>query len=165
MSLVQHLAVDIGVLVSKMEESIEALIQASLKTAQDHSQRILAASLGTKFLARRVQERDFHRNVISGAYFTADVEAAHDPELACMHRDGHCRKAVMWYVHHLPESMKEVIRDRASLHLADLSQSLVGETTCRVRSGPSRRRSLAQADTLSCTQPLVLISLRCEAVG
>ena len=111
MSLVQHLAVDIGVLVSKMEESIEALIQASLKTAQDHSQRILAASLGTKFLARRVQERDFHRNVISGADFTADVryvpreleviareweslnaEAAHDPELACMHRDRHCAR-------------------------------------------------------------------------
>ena len=34
-SLVQHLAVDMGVLVSKMEESIEARIQASLKTAQD----------------------------------------------------------------------------------------------------------------------------------
>ena len=27
----------------------------------------------------------------------------------------HCCKAVMWYVHHLPESTKEVIRDRASL--------------------------------------------------
>ena len=27
-------------------------------------------------------------------------------ELACMHRDGHCHEAVMWYVHHLPESMK-----------------------------------------------------------
>ena len=23
-----------------------------------------------------------------------------------MHRDGHCHEAVMWYVHHLPESMK-----------------------------------------------------------
>ena len=34
-SLVQHLAVDIGVLISKMEESIEAIVQASLKTAQD----------------------------------------------------------------------------------------------------------------------------------
>ena len=27
-------------------------------------------------------------------------------ELARMHRDGHCHEAVLWYVHHLPESMK-----------------------------------------------------------
>ena len=27
-------------------------------------------------------------------------------ELARMHRDGHCHEIVMWYVHHLPESMK-----------------------------------------------------------
>ena len=27
-------------------------------------------------------------------------------ELARMHRDGHCHQAVMWYAHHLPESMK-----------------------------------------------------------
>ena len=27
-------------------------------------------------------------------------------ELACMHREGHCHEAVMWYVHHLPKSMK-----------------------------------------------------------
>ena len=50
--------------------------------------------------------KKFYRNVISGADFTADVETAHDPELACMHRDGHCRKTVMWYAHHLPESME-----------------------------------------------------------
>ena len=34
MSLVQHLAVDLGILVSKTEESIEARIQACLKTAR-----------------------------------------------------------------------------------------------------------------------------------
>ena len=27
-------------------------------------------------------------------------------ELACTHHDGHSHEAVMWYVHHLPESMK-----------------------------------------------------------
>ena len=61
-----------------------------------------------------------------------NAEAARDSELACMHRDGHCRKAMMWYVHHLPESMKEVIRDRASLPSRRFATiSLVGETTCR----------------------------------
>ena len=59
-SLVQHPAADMGVPVSKMEESIEALIQTSLKSAQDHvggTQRILAASLGTKLPARWAQGR------------------------------------------------------------------------------------------------------------
>ena len=31
-------------------------------------------------------------------------------ELARMHRDGHCHEAVMWYVHHLLESMKTPTR-------------------------------------------------------
>ena len=35
-----------------------------------------------------------------------NAKAARDPELARMHRDGHCHEAVMWCVHHLPESMK-----------------------------------------------------------
>ena len=35
-------------------------------------------------------------------------------ELARMHRDGHCHEAVMWYVHHLPESMKIPRRETRS---------------------------------------------------
>ena len=57
------LAVNMGVFVSNMQDSIEAHIQASLKMArilmEDRSQRILAASLGMKLLARRFQERSF----------------------------------------------------------------------------------------------------------
>merc|ERR1712151_106080 len=41
--------------------------------------------------------------------------AAKDPELARMHRDGHCHETVMWYVHHLPQSVKEVIRDKIAI--------------------------------------------------
>ena len=48
--------------VSKMWESIEVLIQTSLKSAQDHvgarSQRIQAGSLGTKLPARWTQGRN-----------------------------------------------------------------------------------------------------------
>ena len=65
--------------------------------------------------------KKFHRNVMSGVDFTADVRQVPrelevltreweslnpKAELACTHRDGHCHEAVMWYVHHLPESMK-----------------------------------------------------------
>ena len=42
---------------------------------------------------------------------------ARDSEPVRKHRDGHCHESVMWYVHHLPESLKEVITDKASLPL------------------------------------------------
>jgi len=34
-----------------------------------------------------------------------------DYRLKNVRRDGHCHEAVMWYVHHLSEDMKEVLRD------------------------------------------------------
>merc|ERR1711966_586811 len=46
-----------------------------------------------------------------------NAEAAKDPTLARMHRDGHCHEAVMWYVHHLPETVKAAIKDKAALPL------------------------------------------------
>lgn len=46
-----------------------------------------------------------------------NAEAAANPELARMHRDGHCHEAVMWYVHHLSESSKAAIKDKAELPL------------------------------------------------
>ena len=56
------LTLDMGVPFSKMEESIEARCQASLKTGQnqleDRSQRVTAASHMTKPLARLAQGRN-----------------------------------------------------------------------------------------------------------
>jgi hypothetical protein len=43
--------------------------------------------------------------------------ASHDPDLARMHRDGHCHEAVMWYVHHLPAAIRENLKDEAILPL------------------------------------------------
>jgi len=43
--------------------------------------------------------------------------AATDPDLARAHRDGHCHEAVMWYVHHLSEDMKDLLKDEVSLPL------------------------------------------------
>ena len=78
----------------------------------------------------RRREAPRELEVIAREWESLNAEAARDPELACMHRDGHCRKEMMWYVHHLPESMKEVIRDRASLSSRRFATiSLVGETT------------------------------------
>ena len=55
--------------------------------------------------------------VMAKQWESLNAKAVRDFELARMHRDGHCHEAVMWYVHHLPESMKEVIKDKASLPL------------------------------------------------
>merc|ERR1711924_232112 len=52
---------------------------------------------------------------ISKEWEELNVEAAKDPELARMHRDGHCHEAVMWYVHHLPQSARAAIRDKAEM--------------------------------------------------
>lgn len=54
---------------------------------------------------------------ISKEWEELNAEAAKDPELARMHRDGHCHEAVMWYVHHLPESVRAAIRDKAGMPL------------------------------------------------
>jgi hypothetical protein len=55
--------------------------------------------------------------VMSKEWKALNDEAAKDPELARMHRDGHCHETVMWYTHHLPESMKALIRGKAALPL------------------------------------------------
>jgi len=64
---------------------------------------------------RRQMQHDIE--IMSKEWESLNAEAAHDPELARMHRDGHCHETVMWYVHHLPESVKAVIKDKASLPL------------------------------------------------
>ena len=67
------LAVDVGVLVSKMEESTEAHIQASLKIAQDPDEEPFPAYLGGNYsdeaFGKMGSGQKFHRNVIVGADF------------------------------------------------------------------------------------------------
>jgi len=63
---------------------------------------------------RRIQ-RDIAN--MSKQWEELNTEAAHDPELARMHRDGHCHEAVMWYVHHLPESVRAKLKDDLELPL------------------------------------------------
>jgi hypothetical protein len=43
--------------------------------------------------------------------------AASDPDLMRARRDGHCHEAVMWYVHHLPQEAKDLLKDEISLPL------------------------------------------------
>ena len=76
---------------------------------EDHSQRILAASLGTKFLARRVQERSSTATSFREQLSSADVR--HVPrELEVIAREwesGCSRSGVGLYV--LRRTTKEVI--------------------------------------------------------
>merc|ERR1712086_1096513 len=46
-----------------------------------------------------------------------NAEAAKDPELARIHRDGHCHEAVMWYAHHIPESLRNEFGEEFALPL------------------------------------------------
>jgi len=43
--------------------------------------------------------------------------ASKDPELARIHRDGHCHEAVMWYVHHLSQETRDALKDKVTLPL------------------------------------------------
>jgi len=47
-----------------------------------------------------------------------------DPELARMHRDGHCHEAVMWYVHHLPQETRDALKDKVTLPLLSYHRHL-----------------------------------------
>lgn len=46
-----------------------------------------------------------------------NIVARESPELMRMHRDGHCHEAVLWYVHHLPETIRTNLKDRIALPL------------------------------------------------
>jgi len=65
--------------------------------------------------ARRMRHADV--KAMSAEWEDLNKAASTDPDLARMHRDGHCHEAVMWYVHHLPEKMKAAIKDKAALPL------------------------------------------------
>lgn len=56
-------------------------------------------------------------------------ELAHthsDPRMKAVRRDGHCHEAVMWFVHHLEEDMKQVLRS-ANIPLPLLSMARHGQ--------------------------------------
>jgi hypothetical protein len=63
----------------------------------------------------RKMEKDVQKLV--GEWNVLNQKASTDPDLARAHRDGHCHEAVMWYVHHLPQGMKDLLKDKISLPL------------------------------------------------
>lgn len=50
--------------------------------------------------------------------------ANEDPELARIHRDGHCHEAVMWYVHHLSQETQDSLKDKVTLPLLSYRRHL-----------------------------------------
>lgn len=85
-------------------------------------------------MLRDPQLNDVYLDTSDRRHIKADVEtivaeweelnqkAATDPELARAHRDGHCHEAVMWYVHHLPQGMKDILSSKISLPLLSAMQ-------------------------------------------
>ena len=47
----------------------------------------------------------------------------HASPLHAVLRDGHCHEALMWYVHHLSNDMKEVLRQQTDLTIPLLSHA------------------------------------------
>jgi len=58
--------------------------------------------------------------------------AKSSPELQRIHRDGHCHEAVMWYVHHLPESVKAELKDKIALPLLSRMRHEVSQPVANV---------------------------------
>merc|ERR1712127_127665 len=51
-----------------------------------------------------------------------------DPRMAVIRRDGHCHEAVMWYVHHLTEDMKQILTETTDITIPLLSPSWHGHS-------------------------------------
>lgn len=66
---------------------------------------------------------------IAGEWRELNELASSDPELARMHRDGHCHETVMWYVHHLPESLKLRLKEEIALPLLPATKHQVQQTS------------------------------------
>merc|ERR1719203_1193335 len=77
--------------------------------------------------ARRMRHDDI--KAMTAEWEELNSAAATDPDLARMHRDGHCHEAVMWYVHHLPQTVKVAIKDKAALPLLSAMRHQVTTAT------------------------------------
>merc|ERR1712137_819370 len=102
------------------------------KACEDFTVQELQQMQITLFMLRDPELNDVYHNTQDSRRMKADInamakeweelnaESAKDPELARMHRDGHCHEAVMWYVHHLPRAAKAAIKDKAALPLLSM---------------------------------------------
>ena len=54
----------------------------------------------------------------------------HDDEtkLSEIQRDGHCHEAVMWFVHHITEDMKQILKETTDITIPLLSPNWHGKT-------------------------------------
>jgi hypothetical protein len=55
---------------------------------------------------------------------------AEDAHMRKVHRDGHCHEAVMWYVHHVSEDMKEILSATTDISIPLLSFDHHGQSAC-----------------------------------
>lgn len=68
-------------------------------------------SIYVKTQDNRRLRHDFLKDLTTNWDGLNKLAAAHpDPRIATVRRDGHCHEAVMWYVHHMTEDMKEIFK-------------------------------------------------------
>jgi len=100
---------------------------------------------------RRKIEKDVEKLV--GEWDELNRKAASDPDLAKAHRDGHCHEAVMWYVHHLPQGMKDVLSSKISLPLLSAMRHEVRQVTHGIEVHASYEEKVSCASCHSFTYP------------
>ena len=61
-------------------------------------------------------------------------EHSDSSRLSEIQRDGHCHEAVMWYVHHVTEDMKEILSSTTDITIPLLSPSWHGKTCTSMKS-------------------------------
>jgi hypothetical protein len=100
---------------------------------------------------RRKIEKDVAKLV--GEWDELNLKAATDPDLAKAHRDGHCHEAVMWYVHHLPQGMKDVLSSKISLPLLSAMRHEVRQVTHGIEVHAAYEEKVSCASCHSFTYP------------
>jgi len=92
-----------------------------------------------------------------GEWEELNRKAASDPDLAKAHRDGHCHEAVMWYVHHLPHGMKDVLSSKISLPLLSAMQHEAKHVTHGSEVHASYQEKVSCASCHSFTYPAITV--------
>eukprot|EP00041_Stephanoeca_diplocostata_P030256 m.910394 g.910394 ORF g.910394 m.910394 type:complete len:533 (+) comp23722_c0_seq1:196-1794(+) len=106
-------------------------LQAILYLARDLSLNdVYLKANDNRKLRASLQDLESTWNVLNKAVAAHPTEAE---TLSLIQRDGHCHETVMWYVHHVSEDMKAVLREIPGLRIPLLSPAWHGKTCMQAR--------------------------------
>ena len=73
-------------------------------------------------------------------------------KLSEIQRDGHCHEAVMWFVHHITEDMKQILRETTDITIPLLSPNWHGKTCVDMMKKESNADSSGKAYQRVCNR-------------